>query len=57
MKTLLFVTLVACSPSATAEADYTTRLLRCVDKSETLAESKACRLAVDAQLGVKDGGR
>jgi hypothetical protein len=55
---LLLLALVACSPAATTEATYTTALLRCVDKSETLAESKACRALVDSQFGVtKDGGR
>lgn len=39
-----------------AEASYTAALLRCVDKSETLAESKACRSGVDAQFGLKDAG-
>jgi hypothetical protein len=52
---LLF--LVACSTSTGAEATYTTALLRCVDKSESLAQSKACRATVDAQFGVKDGGK
>jgi hypothetical protein len=50
--------MTACSPSANAEATYTGALLRCVDKSTTIAESKACRSLVDAQFGVdKDGGR
>ncbi len=62
MKLGLFVllgALAACSPAATAEADYTARLMRCVDKAETLAESKSCRAGVDTKLGVnqkKDGG-
>lgn len=58
MRRLLAVLLVACSPAATgAEAAYTTALVRCVDKSETLAESKACRARVDEAYGVKDGGK
>jgi hypothetical protein len=46
---------IACAGAAT-EGAYTAALLRCVDKSATLAESKACRSGVDAQFGVKDGG-
>jgi hypothetical protein len=49
----------ATSPAAT-EAAYTAELLRCVDKSATLAESKACRRNVNAKWGivetVRDGG-
>lgn len=54
--------LVGCTPAVSAEARYTAALLRCVDKSETLAESKACRKQVDAAYGItetvaKDGGK
>ncbi len=45
----------ACTPAQSAESLYSGALLRCVDKSETLAESKACRAQVNAQFGV-DGG-
>jgi len=55
----LLVTLGACNPSAqyqaaqvAAESAYTADLLRCVDQSATLAESKACRELVDARWGV-----
>ena len=53
---------IACAPAANSEAAYTAALLRCVDKSDTLAESKACRQLVDAQYGIavtvtKDAGR
>ncbi len=61
MKALLclaLLTLLACSPAET----YTGALIRCVDQSDTLAESKACRQLVDSQYGVtvtvtKDAGR
>ena len=50
--------LLACSPAATTEATYTAELLRCVDKSETITESRSCRAAVDVKFGVaKDGGK
>jgi hypothetical protein len=49
--------LAGCHPAQTAEVTYTAALLRCVDKSETLAESKACRSLVDAQFGVDGGGK
>lgn len=39
------------SPEA-AEATYTAEHLRCVDKSATLAESHACRDAVDKRWGI-----
>ncbi len=39
-----------------AEAAYTAALVRCVDKAETLAESRACRASVDSSWGIKDGG-
>lgn len=39
------------SPEA-AEATYTAEHLRCVDKSATLAESHACRDAVDRRWGI-----
>jgi DNA-binding transcriptional regulator PaaX len=57
----LLSTLLACSPSAqyqaaqvAAESAYTAELVQCVDKSETLAESKACRALVDARWGVTE---
>ena len=56
MKSLVALLFVAGCASASAEAAYTTALLRCVDQSSTLAESKACRALVDAKYGVKDGG-
>mgnify|MGYP000951578727 CR=1 FL=1 len=37
---------------AAAEGAYGAALLKCVDDSNTLAESKACRARVDAQFGV-----
>lgn len=44
-----------------AEGAYGAALLDCVEKSSTLAESKACRARVDAAWGItqtgKDGGR
>jgi hypothetical protein len=49
--------LAGCSPAATQESTYTAALLRCVDKAQTLAESKACRSLVDAQFGVDGGGK
>lgn len=56
---VLFVarTAAGCSgpAAAGAEAAYGASLLRCVDEAKTLAESKACRAAVDARWGV-DGG-
>lgn len=55
----LLATVVACNPPAqyqtaqvAAESAYTADLLRCVDQSATLAESKACRELVDARWGV-----
>ena len=50
---------VGCAGGA-AEATYTADLLRCVDKAETLAESRACRRHVDGNYGItqttSDGG-
>ncbi len=54
MRSLAIWLILGCACTST-EAKYTTRLLRCVDKSETLAESRACRALVDAEFGV-DGG-
>lgn len=58
---VLFVARVAagCSgPAKTAaETAYGASLLRCVDEARTLAESKACRAAVDARWGVDGGAR
>ncbi len=43
------------SVSATAaESAYTADLLRCVDESSTLAESRACREKVDAKWGITE---
>jgi hypothetical protein len=53
---LAAVAALLCGCAASLEGSYTAALLRCVDKSETLAESKACRASVDAQYNVKDGG-
>jgi hypothetical protein len=42
------------------ETAYTAELLRCVDKAETLTESRACRRATDERWGIvepKDGGK
>lgn len=40
------------------ELAYRAELLRCVDKAETLAESKLCRRSADAKWGVRpDGGK
>jgi hypothetical protein len=47
--------LAACTPqqaSVAAEGSYGAELLRCVDRSTTLAESKACRATVDQRWGV-----
>lgn len=38
----------SCAPT------YTAAQIRCVDKATTLAESKACRRAVDAEYGVTE---
>lgn len=53
----------ACTPASKpapaaigAEAVYTAALLDCVDKSNTLAESRLCRATVDARWGISDGG-
>lgn len=37
---------------AAAEGAYGAALLKCVDDSRTLAESKACRARVDSEFGV-----
>lgn len=42
--------------SGGAEAAYTGALVRCVERSATLAESKACRREVDRQWGLDAGG-
>lgn len=62
-----FLAIAKCTACGTpaqdaSEAAYTAALLRCVDKAETLAESRMCRRTVDAQWGItevvaKDGGR
>ncbi len=41
--------------AAAAEGAYTTELLRCTDRSKTLAESKACEREVDRRWKI-DGG-
>ena len=49
----------SCTPSVTpahAEAAYTAELLRCVDSSHTLDESRACRAQVDQRWNIRDGG-
>lgn len=45
------------SAQVAAEASYGAALLKCVDESKTLAESKACRAKVDAAWGVVQTGR
>lgn len=50
---------LGCKSPATqdaAEGAYTASLLDCVNKSSTLAESKACRAAIDVNWGIRDGG-
>lgn len=55
----LFLFAVAhCGPFATrenAERTYQAQLLRCVDKAETLEESRACRAKVDSEWHVDAG--
>ena len=41
----------------TAEARYGAELLRCVDKAETITESRACRAGVNERWGITDAGR
>lgn len=57
---LMFSAPMACGAQrnleATAEATYTGALLRCVDQSHTLEESRACRREVDRQWGLVDAG-
>lgn len=51
---------LACAPKTPAEAEalYTAEQLRCVDQSETKAESESCREAVRSKWGRKrDGSR
>lgn len=53
--------LAGCGPRQSAEAAYGAALLRCVDQSSTLAESRECRRHVDGAYGItittaKDGG-
>ena len=54
MKTALLLALVSCA--ASAESAYTAALLRCVDKAETVTESRVCRHNVNGAYGV-DAGR
>ncbi len=42
----------ACALFESAEARYTTELVRCVDKATTLAESKECRRQADYRWGI-----
>lgn len=55
---LLVVTGCTAAKKETADVTYLGQQLACVDKSATLAESKACRAAVDAKWGVtvRDAG-
>lgn len=47
--------LAGCSAAhTTADAAYTAAQLDCVQKSQTLAESKACRAKVDQKWGISD---
>lgn len=56
----VFVLLAGCTPQSanslpaycTNEPLYTAALLACVDKSETLSESKSCRESVDRTCGI-----
>jgi hypothetical protein len=56
--------LMHCAPThlgaTAAESAYTAELLRCVDDSETLSESRACRARVNEHWGISetvtDGG-
>jgi len=50
----LLIIFACCAPSA--ESAYTAALLRCVDRAETLAESRSCRQNVNGAYGV-DGGK
>lgn len=55
MKYAALVFLVGCSAAhTTADAAYTAAQLDCVQKSKTLAESKACRAKVDLKWGISD---
>lgn len=53
---LLALFVLACGPSSVTPAQaYEAAQLKCVHDARTLAESRACRRAVDARFGV-DGG-
>ncbi len=60
MKYVILIALAGCSPhgpdpkAAAAEGAYTADLTRCVDKSATLAESKACRAEVNKKWGITE---
>lgn len=54
---LLFIACSSLAGCSSAETRYTTALLLCVEKAQTLAESKACRAGVDARFGVDGGAR
>ena len=55
---LLLVGCAAAKKDA-AEVTYDGQLIACVDRAQTLAESKACRAAVDEKWGItrSDAGR
>lgn len=51
---LLALFLVSCAGAGrAAEASYSAMLLECVDKAETITESRACRSRVDEAWAVK----
>lgn len=54
---ILLLCRCAAPAKTAAESAYGASLLRCVDEAKTLAESKACRAAVDARWGVDGGAR
>ena len=47
----------ACKPPTAAELEalYRAEQVACATQSKTLLESKACRAAVDARWGIRDG--
>jgi hypothetical protein len=51
----LLIVMISCREPTTAESAYTAALLRCVDKAETISDSKACRAQVDKQFGIDRG--
>lgn len=50
----VFAALFVIGHCAGCAETYTAALLRCVDKSATLAESKACRRHVDGDYGITE---